>query len=160
MDCVVVPMNGKCGEGKRVIIDPEHVALVMDNGPWYLSVDRNGIGYARSSKTGQYLHRLVFGWIAQGHQVDHVNRDTLDNRSSNLRAVTHQNNLRNRSGWGVSRFKGLARRASGRWTARIKSGETTMNLGTFDSELEAARAYDRAASHLFGEHARLNEPMT
>jgi hypothetical protein len=42
------------------------------------------------------LHREVLGLIKDdGMEADHINRDTLDNRRSNLRAVTHAQNVQN-----------------------------------------------------------------
>lgn len=45
------------------------------------------------------IHRVIMG-KKPGYEVDHINRDKLDNRRSNLRFVTHQQNLSNRNGWG------------------------------------------------------------
>lgn len=42
------------------------------------------------------LHRVVMGCTTgDGLEVDHINRDRLDNRRANLRFVTRQENIRN-----------------------------------------------------------------
>lgn len=51
--------------------------------------------YIRSS-TGQWLHRLILN-APKGLDVDHINRNTLNNTRENLRLVTRLENNRNRS---------------------------------------------------------------
>jgi hypothetical protein len=61
-----------------------------------------------------------------------------------------------------SRFRGVFLEGrSGVWIARILCRGRTHHLGTFDSEEEAAHAYDRKAPRLHGKKARLNfDPVT
>jgi hypothetical protein len=94
--------------------------------------------------------------------VDHHNHNGLDNRRFNLRLATdstNQQNARKRITKTTSRFKGVDFvKATGKWRARIAVNGRRLFLGSFDSELEAALAYDAAARKYFGEYACLNFP--
>lgn len=122
-------------------------------------------GYRRISIFGQkyQMHRVVFA-LHHGRwplgQVDHADCDRVNNRPSNLREATSQDNQRNRlSGSGTSRFKGVSwHKTGGRWAAQTKVNGKSMYLGLFTEEAEAARAYDKFARHNFGDFARLNFP--
>jgi len=117
---------------------------------------RNECWYARNNAVG-YLHQFLTGF----RRTDHINGDGLDNRRSNLREVTHKQNLANqrlssanKSGYrGVSWFP-----RDSKWTAHIKVNGRAKNLGYFTDPADAARAYDRAAIAAWGPHARLNFP--
>jgi len=126
---------------------------------WYLGKD----GHARSTVTPHiYLHHLINGKPPRGLETDHRNGNRLDNRRSNLRNATHRQNQMNMGKHrdNVSGFKGVFRR-SGRkkWNVQIKANGKRKFLGRFDSPIEAAKVYDKAAKKLFGEFARLNFPM-
>jgi hypothetical protein len=60
----------------------------------------NGHGYLRTTvnKKSFQVHSLVWLWhnkVLPKHEIDHINRNPLDNRIENLRDVTHQANLSN-----------------------------------------------------------------
>jgi len=62
---------------------------------WYWSFRSNGArGYIRSGTNHISLHQLIMGKKA-GYEIDHINRDVLDNRKTNLRFVTHSQNIIN-----------------------------------------------------------------
>ena len=93
--------------------------------------------------------------------VDHINGDSLDNRRENLRVGTQSGNLANmRKTRGVSKYKGVYwNKERRKWQAQIRCGGDgrTIYLGRFDSEDDAARAYNAKALDLHGEWARLND---
>ena len=112
----------------------------------------------RSKKT-VYMHREVL-LVPDGQKVDHINGNGLDNRRENLRvATTRQNNQNRRKSPGTSsRFKGVNWDSERqRWYAHIKTNGKMRSLGRYDSEEDAARAYNIAARQAFGEFAFLNE---
>lgn len=110
-----------------------------------------------------YMHRLILR-AQPGECVDHKNGDTLDNRRCNLRIATRTQNVWNRgkmktknSSPLASKFIGVALdKSRNRWKARIQTNGKLLNLGSFETEEEAARAYDYKALELRGEFARLN----
>jgi hypothetical protein len=100
------------------------------------------------------MHRLIMQ-APKGMVVDHINGNGLDNRRCNLRLCTPAQNRRNRHkhAGGRSRFLGVSP-CGDKWNARVAG----RYLGLFDDEVEAAKARDRKARQLYGEHAWLNFP--
>lgn len=55
----------------------------------------------------------------------------------------------------VSTYRGVDWHAK-QWRARIQTKGHRLTIGHYNTEQEAARAYDRAAVELYGTYARLN----
>jgi hypothetical protein len=94
-------------------------------------------------------------------EVDHINRSKTDNQVSNLRYVSHSQNMMNRRKQTrrvtSSQYKGVQWcKLRQRWKATIKLDGRRMHLGLYACEEEAALAYDLKAEEIFGEHALLN----
>jgi hypothetical protein len=127
--------------------------------PWWRR--RNGAReYVVSDKEhGMVLmHTILVPGI--GGEIDHISGDGLDNRRENLRRCTHAQNTRNRAKHKVktSRFKGVHRERN-KWRARIRRDGIYYTLGFFDTEREAALAYDAAAPRLHRAFARTNADL-
>jgi hypothetical protein len=96
-------------------------------------------------------------------EIDHRNRDKVDNRIENLRPATSSQNkgniglLRtNRSG-----YRGVSLNSrSGKWHAQIKINGKQTYLGRFDTPEQAALRYNEAARQHFGEFAHLNQVVS
>lgn len=109
-----------------------------------------------------YMHREIIG-APPGHGVDHISRDSLDNRRANLRLCTHSTNGFNRSKTknNTSGYKGVFRSSSlsRPWLAKICVKGRQIYLGTYVSRVDAARAYDAGAIRYHGEFAATNFRM-
>jgi hypothetical protein len=120
--------------------------------------------FDRGERKWHYVHRLVGMHHMQNPNahplMDHRNRQPSNNHADNLRFCTHSDNGANRtSTCGTSRFKGVSwNKRTRHWIAYIRKDRKLHNLGTFAIEEDAARAYDAAATRLFGEFALLNFP--
>lgn len=109
------------------------------------------------------MHREIMGLeYGDGKNVDHINRDGLDNRTANLRLATAQQNAANRI---IPRVKTPYRgvqlnntNKGKKWAATIRWRYRKLYLGSFETAEEAAREYDIMAHKLFGEFAVLNFP--
>lgn len=134
------------GHGKFTLVDEEDFER-LNVYLWH--ADSNG--YVRREFKGgfSFMHIEILG--IKG--VDHRDGNPANNRKSNLRPATHADQMRNRRKMKHSKwpFKGIKMMPDGRWYAQIR-------LGTFNTAEEAARAYDDAATQIFGEFARINFP--
>lgn len=132
---------------------------------WKWQVNNSGYALRVTNRggRGQYvtllMHRVILD-APDGLPVDHINRDRLDNRRSNIRVVTNAENnrrrghdRRNRSG-----FRGVSwNRRDGIWQVKITVDNKVRHVGQYDDLIEAALAYNRAAEANFGEFAVLNQ---
>jgi hypothetical protein len=115
----------------------------------YRTVSLKGLGPKRRTVRVHQLIALAFhGVPAPGMNADHISRDRLDNRASNIRYVTRTENAQNRSPnrvAGSSRFQGVSRhKSSGKYRANIMANGKGHYLGLFQSEEAAALAYQTA----------------
>lgn len=146
-------------QGKTVLVDDEDYKWLMqwkwhayrDRRTWYAirHVYPNGRKHPKKIR----MHRFILN-VLEGVKVDHRDGDGLNNQKGNLRQATTAQNGHNRriNSNNTSGFKGVSKRKHG-WQATIQG----KYLGVFDTPGQAASAYDRAASVLFGEFARTNE---
>jgi|LGOV01.1.fsa_nt_gb hypothetical protein len=135
------------------VVDDADYGLVSQH-CWFLD---NARAKAWIGGKNVYLHVLLMG-KAEGKVVDHINGNPLDNRRENLRHCTHgQNMMNSKSVAGFSRYKGVYfRKDRNKWRAVIVANGHRSHLGLYETEEDAALAYNEAAKRLHGEYARLN----
>lgn len=112
-----------------------------------------------------YMHREVLKTPKRMFS-DHKNRDTLDNRRSNLRVCTKSQNSQNRIKARIknpaSKFKGVTfipsiKKFRAQISIRINGRRIFKIITDSKSERVAAEAYNLEAVRMFGEFARVNE---
>ncbi len=133
-------------------IDAADYPLVKDY-RWCAVKRKNERGFYAQSSTKVYMHALLMGKGA-----DHKDGDSLNNRRQNLRTSSASENNRNR-GIQISNttgFKGVLPHRN-KFRAAIKVDGKKHHLGTFNTALEAGRAYNEAAKKYHGEFAALND---
>lgn len=140
--------------GLFATIDPDDFPLVS-NYVWHAQPSTNGSYYA---VTRVPMHRMIMN-APLGVYVDHIDGEGLNNTRDNLRFCNNSQNQHNTaSRGGSSRFKGVGWvKARQCWEAKFTLNRKYYFVGYFDSEEEAANAYNVAIAAIVGPFARLNE---
>ena len=129
-----VPLRGHNG---LTIVDDSWAHLLR----YTWRVCKDGYAFRRKSGNRIFLHHIVMGEpLALGLVRDHINRNKLDNRLSNLRWVTVAENAQNRtvSVRNVTGFRGVfADATTGRYRARIQKGGKSVVDKWFKTAVEA-----------------------
>lgn len=151
-------------QDKVTLVDIENYDY-LNQWKWFADKDRkNSIFYAKRSvlKNGKQttlkMHREILK-PPKDMEIDHKNRDGLDNRKCNLRLCNRSQNQMNKEIQrnNTSSYKGVSWHERGKkWQAYIRKDYKRKHLGLFNIKEEAALAYNEAAIKSFGEFARLN----
>ena len=101
-------------------------------------------------------HHLVWifetGEVAKG--LDHISGDGMDNRYSNLRKLSHSDNIRKGriQANNTSGVKGVSfRKDTSKWSVRLKVDGKYKSLGSFLTKEEASRVYKDKVKEITGE---------
>jgi|NGEPerStandDraft_6_1074524.scaffolds.fasta_scaffold03617_6 hypothetical protein len=157
-----VELRGRNRPSILAVVDDEDYERVMAAGPWF-GRERKHTTYVihHVGKGEDRITEALHTFLGYG-MTDHKDHDGLNNRRSNLREVTHTQNMWNRlksKGHSSSAYKGVYwNRPRRLWIASIKVDGKVTHLGGFVDEVAAALAYDKAARELFGEYAGVNFP--
>jgi hypothetical protein len=152
----VITLERRNGDTYECFIDTADYPLVQPY-HWHVIVPRGGGLYAANSQK-IFIHQLLLGGLKD---ADHRDRNGLNNRRSNLRPATRQqqqaNHKKHRDGI-TSRYRGVSlHKTSKKFRAAIVFNDKQKHLGLFVNEEDAARAFNKAATEYFGEFASLND---
>lgn len=154
-DVIKIPISSDKLGNHIVLADLEDRYLLSPH-RWYLDKNRT-MTYCKSS-TGGRMHRKIAS-CPLDMVVDHINRNTLDNRKVNLRICSVAQNSFNRVG-NRDGYRGIhieKRGTTWKYRAQLKTGSISYFSEPFLTEIEAAIAYNGLAQKHFGEFALLNQ---
>lgn len=156
-------------QGKIALVDDEDYEY-LNQWKWQARKNRRGdrvwTWYAArlENQSGRrvllLMHRVIMAVADSNLKVDHRDGDGLNNQRSNLRECTNSENSksRRRSQNNTTGYKGVTLEKSGKYRARIRVNYKSINLHSYLTAIEAARAYDDAAKKYYGDFALLNFP--
>lgn len=154
---IIILRNNKKEKVGECIVDDEYWHE-LSLSSWSLSED----GYAKGTSNGVNMSMHLFLMRKQHANldyVDHINNNRLDNRLSNLRsvsAVINAHNKKKKEGC-VSKYFGVTKnKNTGKWVAQISENGKQKNCGTYENEIDAAKAYNKEATRIYKENANLN----
>jgi len=147
-------------QGKVAFVDDEDYDKLIKF-KWFAHKHRNTY-YARCNNRGNpiKMHRLILEITDPDITIDHKDLNGLNNQKYNLRKCSNSQNQANRPKrkFSKSKFKGVTTSPVkiNKWKAQIKKNGKVMGLGSYKTEEDAAKAYDKAALEIHGEFANLN----
>ena len=151
----IILYNKQYEEVARALIDLEDVDKVSKY-KWRLSK-----GYVHNAKVGS-LHRFLMN-PPNNMVVDHINHNPLDNRKSNLRVCSIQQNNMNKQSQRrntTSQYKGVYwQKQRNKWQVQIRINGKLNYIGLYNDELTASIEYDKKALLYYGVYACINHPI-
>lgn len=167
-DTTTIYLDKRDGSVIKTKIDTEDLEKLRSfNYKWGAAWDpRVPAYYARSSvydglKDGKgtcrmvYLHRFVMD-AEDGEYIDHISRNTLDNRKRNLRSITQSKNMQNRSGKNSNNTSGYRNvsyvKAEGKYIVQLQIDGKNKRLGKFDDVHEAGKFAEEMRKKYYGKY--------
>jgi len=159
--CKILVKSKKYGD-VYVLVDEDDVEKVSEY-TWSISLTNGRMyikGYISDSLNKVYIHRLITN-CPKDKLVDHINHNVLDNRKINLRICNSSENTQNcvkhRDGV-TSKYKGVHYCNSiKKYISQIRCNGKRYHVGIFNTEYEAAMAYNKKAIELHKDFAFINE---
>ena len=148
LDRTVIDKNGREYFYKGKMLNP-----TMSKG--YKQATLTMKGRRRTFKISQLVAMAFLGHEPDGLKlvVDHINGNRLDDRVENLRIVTQRANastcFRTNNGTFSSEYVGIHWHSNSlKWRSSIYYDGIRINLGSFDNEIDASNAYQKALSKI------------
>lgn len=146
----------------RAAVDDEDYTRLMQY-KWYLCGNSKSFSVKRlpwingKTKNIPLANEIMHNYSTT---FDHKDRNPLNNIKANIRECTYSQNNANKEKMykGSSIFKGVDfHKVTGKWRARISFRGKTLNLGSYSTDIEAAKVYNDKALEIYGEFAVINK---
>ena len=150
----------KLTRGKNALVDKD-VFERLSKHKWFF--EDSGYPMTNIKEDGKWKKERMHYFIMEkkeGKIIDHINRNRLDNRKSNLRYATYSENFHNAdiSKRNKSGYKGVHwDKQSQKWRAMASVKGKQKHIGLYDCKKEAAKAYNDFVVRTAGEFAHLND---
>jgi len=164
MNTIEIPLYNKKKEFiANAIISKEDKDLVSEYS-LYANIKSNTT-YVKAFKNGKstQLHKIILENVDDNFVVDHIDNNGLNNTRENLRIVNRNVNSYNRKKKSNTSSKYIGVHFSKRqkkWISSIRANESKDILGSFNSELEAAKVYDIASLQIHKRYANNNNLLS
>lgn len=163
-------LTGEYGVGytskeEEFYFDLEDYDLIKD---YYWGIDANGYVRTRilngKDKPCIYMHRLVFGLLDSKLDVDHIHHKKNDNRKSELRICTHQENCMNtkiqkNNVTGVTGVSYRKDNCKKKYRVTISANGEDIKIGSYENFEDAVEARIKAENEYYGEYSYRNSQM-
>ena len=143
-------------QGKFALVDDKDFDE-LNKRKW--CANKRGNTYYAVTDAGGYLlqmHRHILGLTkGDGKSTDHRNGNGFDNRRSNLRVISHMENMHNRklSARNTSGHAGVYwSKETKKWLTQITINYKTIHLGYFDTILDAVKAREKGEAKYWNNH--------
>ncbi len=136
----------KLTQDKYAIVDDDDYEMLSIYKWTYMGGGTNNYAYRKINRKTTRMHRIITN-APDGLDVDHINRDGLDNRKANLRIVNRSTNNLNCDirKTNTSGYKGVSWCARvSKWRAYIGGSKTRVELGYYQHKHEAIKARAKA----------------
>lgn len=152
----------KLTQGKVALVDDEDYERL--NKLTWCAAKRDGTYYAYTTnlrgKRGSVIamHRLIMN-TPKGLIIDHIDHNGLNNQKSNLRNCTASQNNANRTSkkQGTSKYLGVSfYKPYNKYHVQIRILGKNTHVGYYKNEIDAAIAYNEAATRIHGKYANIN----
>ena len=154
------------GKSDIALVSTTSLPLILDF-QWYLGKSGYPIAYRSIDDKiklgrGMKMHQMIMPSVQTGYVIDHINRNKLDNRFTNLRVCTAKQNsynttkpttTNNNSG---SKYKGVKKGYGSTWIASLSKDGNIHEIKDIPTEKQAAQIYDLMAEEMFGQFAGKN----
>jgi len=162
-------MKIKLTQGQFTIVSNKYYEYLIQ-WKWCAHKRKNGKfyavrnGYVNGKRKTILMHRVIAELIGLdlSCDIDHIDRDSLNNTCENLRSANKNGTCRNSSIRcdNTSGYKNVTwRKDIGKWQVQITINGKQKHLGFFRNKIEAAKAYNKAAIKYFDKFAAINEGL-
>lgn len=146
-------------KGYVTVVSPEDADLAKRC--WQIEIHKDGKTYATHPHPTTKMHRVILARVLNrpllsSEDVDHWDNDPLNNKRSNLRLATRQQNASNRKMHTKNKagLKGVSRHKD-KYQAQIQVNYKKIYLGVYNTPEEAYIAYCEASKKYHGEFGRI-----